>query len=383
MDLDPQIAETIVTNLKDIIRHEINLFDTTGTIIASTDRSRIGTNHDGARLAISSCETVSIDSEHEFKGARHGINVPVLFNDSVVAVIGITGERSEVEPFGNVIKKMTEILIRENWEQITRFDQREHLTSLVNLLTLRRHDDSYVSYLASVLEIDLSRPRRAVVGRFDMFDAASFPYESPYDLVNARFQPLASSFFAASSQEICMFIDTSDECALPVLLQGLESDATQHRHQKVSFGIGKIAQNSDDYWHSYDEASRTANWLLFAGGNTVSRFEDMDYGAFLSSIPDDESEQLERRVFGDLSEEEITDFRYIFEAYTRHNGSIVHCADELFLHKNTLQNRLNRIARKTGYNPRELSDYAVLSIAFRLHAYRRFRREHSKTVRQP
>ena len=87
MDLDPQIAETIVSNLKDIIQHEINLFDTTGTIIASTDRSRIGTSHDGARLAISTQSTVSIDSEHEFKGAKHGINVPVLFNGVIVGAV--------------------------------------------------------------------------------------------------------------------------------------------------------------------------------------------------------------------------------------------------------------------------------------------------------
>ncbi len=53
MELDPKIAESIVTNLKDVIQHEINLFDATGTIIASTDRTRIGTSHDGARLAIS------------------------------------------------------------------------------------------------------------------------------------------------------------------------------------------------------------------------------------------------------------------------------------------------------------------------------------------
>ena len=109
MNLDPHIAETIVTTLKDVINHEINLFDTTGTIIASTVRSRIGTGHDGARLAIKTKQTVAINDEHEFRGAKHGINVPVVFNDSVVAVIGITGERAEVEPLGNVIKKMTEI----------------------------------------------------------------------------------------------------------------------------------------------------------------------------------------------------------------------------------------------------------------------------------
>ena len=78
-------------------------------------------------------------------------------------------------------------------------------------------------------------------------------------------------------------------------------------------------------------------------------------------------------VFGDLSDKEIDDFQVVFDSYTRHNGSITHSADELFLHKNTLQNRLNKIARMTGYNPRDLSDYAVLSMAFKLRSYLRQR----------
>lgn len=381
MDLDPQIAETIVANLKDIIQHEINLFDTTGTIIASTDRTRIGTSHDGARLAISTRDTVCIDSEHEFKGAKHGINAPVLFNGSVVAVIGITGERTEVEPFGNVIKKMTEILIRENWEQITRFDQRERLTSLVNMLNLRHHDAGFVDYLASVLEIDLQRPRRAVVGRLSVSPDATPSHESPYELLYARFQQAPHSFFSVSAQEICMFVDAEDERCLPSLLRGIESDVKLRLRQRIAFGIGTVSETSTEYWRSYDEAEKTVEWLLFTGEGTQASFVDMDYGIFLSSIPRREAEQLEHRVFGCLPNDEIDGFREIFDAYTRHNGSIVHCADELFLHKNTLQNRLNRIAKKTGYNPRELGDYAVLSIAFKLREYTRFRREQEQGIK--
>lgn len=51
MELEPKVAKLIVKSLKDIINHEINLFDTSGTIIASTDTVRIGTSHEGARLA--------------------------------------------------------------------------------------------------------------------------------------------------------------------------------------------------------------------------------------------------------------------------------------------------------------------------------------------
>lgn len=372
MDLDPQIATSIVTNLKDIIQHEINLFDTTGTIIASTDSARIGTSHDGARLAISTRDTVFINEENEFKGAKHGINVPVLFNDAVVAVIGITGECSEVEPFGNVIKKMTEILIRENWEQITRFDQRERLTNLVNLLSLEFHDSELLNYLASVLEVDLSIPRRAVVGVIINNETSSPSSESPYSIIYSRFHEFKNSFFSVSDQEIHMYVDEQDEHRLANFITGIQEDISEQRNQLVAFGIGSRVNSADTYWRSYDEARKTVDWLLFTRADTVGNYETMDYGIFLSSIPQSEALLFSQRVFGNLSEKEIDEYETIFKSYTQHNGSILHCAEALYLHKNTLQNRLNKMTAMTGHNPRELSDFALLSLAFILRRYAKY-----------
>ena len=156
MDIDPRIAQTIVENIKGVIRHDINFFDAHGKMIASTDATRIGTFHDAARLAAERKRTVAVDGDNQFIGARNGINAPVMFGDSVVAVIGITGQRHEVEPFGIMITKMTEILIRENVEQITRFDQRMMMTNLINLLVSQHNDEDLVSYLSSTLDVDLS-----------------------------------------------------------------------------------------------------------------------------------------------------------------------------------------------------------------------------------
>ena len=149
MDLDPKIAHSIVTSLKDVINHEINLFDTMGYVIASTDESRVGTRHEAARIAAMTQKTVPVDNSEQFRGARHGINVPVLFNEAVVAVVGITGNREDVESFGTIIGKMTEILIRENHDQVVRFDELERYANLMNLLVLKRHDHGLVDYLAS------------------------------------------------------------------------------------------------------------------------------------------------------------------------------------------------------------------------------------------
>lgn len=369
MDLDPQIAETIVINLKDVINHEINLFDTTGTIIASTDHSRIGTTHEGALLAIETKQAVVIDSEHEYRGAKHGINAPVMFNDSVVAGIGITGDRSEVEPFIKVIKKMTEILIRENWDIVEQYDRRTRMSNLVNLLKLRHFDPELTAYHASTLRVDLTLPRIAVLGRTTATDGDTPDYEPIYSMVHARFQQLKTSLFAFSEHDICMFIDARDERSLDSLLMGIRDDARRILGQELTFGIGTVATSSADYSRSYEEAIRALDWYTFTDNVPIGRYEDMDLGLVVSSVPRDDALRLIQHVFGDLSEKDIDAFQVVFEAYSRHNGSIVHCADELFLHKNTLQNRLNKIADKTGYNPRKLSGFAVLTMAFLLRRY--------------
>ena len=153
MNINKDIALTIVNNLKDAVRYDINLFDTTGTIIASTNTSRIGSTHGAAQLAIETGETVYVDDEHPFAGARNGVNIPVYLYDTVVAVIGMTGERHEVEAYGTVIKKMTEILIRENLDRINYANRNVIIDNLVSALIAERYDAATVAHLMQEADI--------------------------------------------------------------------------------------------------------------------------------------------------------------------------------------------------------------------------------------
>ncbi len=366
MKLDPEIATEIVTSLKDIINHEINLFDTSGTIIASTDAQRIGMSHDGARIAAKKKTTLTIDYDDQFSGAKKGINVPVLFNNAVVAIIGITGKRSEVEPFGNIIKKMTEILIRENWSQMTAFNRRINYNNLVNMLIQETHDVSLTGYLSSLVDLDLVRTRCVIVGKIMPNDnEIFFDYEDLLPLIHAQFQIYPQSFFSLINQEICLFVDKEDYKELLPSLYSLQKTIQARYNFYISFGIGEEAAYTD-YWRSYDEAKKTVTWLQFTRKNTIEKYSDMDYGLLLSSVPISEAKRISKRIFQNLTSEEIEEFKILFATYTKHNGSIIKCAEELFIHKNTFQYKLNRLAEKTGYNPRLLRDYAVLSSVFQL-----------------
>ena len=116
--LSYQNAMDIVTEISDIIGQHVNMMDEHGYIIASTDSERIGTFHEGAATLIENkLEELIIDSDTKFGGSRKGINLPLILNDRIAGVLGVTGEYKEVMKYGQIIKKMTETMMQENAQQ--------------------------------------------------------------------------------------------------------------------------------------------------------------------------------------------------------------------------------------------------------------------------
>lgn len=46
-----------------------------------------------------------------------GLNLPIMYDEVIVGVIGITENYDEVIGYGKIVKKMTEIFVRENIEK--------------------------------------------------------------------------------------------------------------------------------------------------------------------------------------------------------------------------------------------------------------------------
>ncbi len=372
MQLEPKVAQTIVDSLKDIIHHEINLFDTTGTIIASTDAKRVGMFHDGAFKVIKSRAPVIITADMQVHGARAGTNLPVLFNDSVVAVIGITGDPTEVAPLGNIIKKMTEILIRENWIQMTRYTRQANYSSLVSQLISKDRDDSLVDYLMAVLEVDANVHRQVIVGKF-LTNGKPLPsYVELIDVATKFMNRNPSSFYAATNTELCLMSGETSYHKLNEMLMAFQSAVQESFDCSIVFGIGRFVHNESDYWLSFQDAKETAEWLLFNKKSTIKRYTDLDMALILTSLPRVSIDDFRKKVISDISPDELSEFKRILAAYVDQNVSIIHGAAELYIHKNTFQNKLNHIHDVTGYNPRKLHDFVVLYLAFAMDDYSKF-----------
>lgn len=86
-----------------MIHRNINIMDENGVIIASTDKSRIGTLHAAAQELLQR-DLPELLVERESEGVYNGINLPLKIENKVIGVVGITGPVEEVSVLGSVIK---------------------------------------------------------------------------------------------------------------------------------------------------------------------------------------------------------------------------------------------------------------------------------------
>lgn len=117
MHIDNDIAQRLLEKIMKVIDYEvnINIMNEYGEIIASGDESRIGKIHSGALEVIKNSESIScfdfIDNDQE--SSRPGINMPLIFNNEIIGVVGVTGEPKKIKLIASIIKMTTEMLIEK------------------------------------------------------------------------------------------------------------------------------------------------------------------------------------------------------------------------------------------------------------------------------
>lgn len=116
MSIDEKIARKLLKEIMDNINYEvnINIMNEYGEIIASGDEKRIGKIHLGALDVIRNAKSMEyfdyIDNDTE--SSKPGVNIPLFINNEIIGVVGVTGNPKEIKLIANMVKMLTEILIK-------------------------------------------------------------------------------------------------------------------------------------------------------------------------------------------------------------------------------------------------------------------------------
>jgi carbohydrate diacid regulator len=381
MNLNRELAEKIVIKTMNVLGKNINIMNSQGIIIGSGDKKRINTFHEIAGKVIKNQETIIIKEEEidEYKGVKAGINLPVIFNEEIIGVVGITGKVDEVSGYGKLVKNMVELILQQEFlRHEIEIDNRAKENFYQQILNEDIQDQDILDDRLKLFNIKKDLNRIVFVISFDTFDAK---------LVTNTVNDLNNLVFIKKDD---IFIIRGDKL---VLIKTLDYQANEIQNKKivelaknfkvkiremignVKIGVGTIVNDINDLHISYRDARlalEVGNKLQSQENNNIFSIDSLGYNYILPFIENYHADNFLKNIFHqeDYAKHfEETNLGEIIEALVENNLNISQTAESLYIHRNTLLYQLNKIKDQTGYNLKNISDLFTLLLAYHIYLF--------------
>ncbi|UYI48841.1 helix-turn-helix domain-containing protein [Vibrio natriegens] len=373
--LDHVLAQEIVDRTMSIIGHNVNVMNSAGIIIGSGEANRIGQVHDGAVLAISHGESLELTEQQcsTLQGVKPGINMLLKLHGEVVGTVGVTGEPDTIRDFASLVKMTAELTI-EQAALVEKFQwDRRHREEFILSWIKGSLTDEELKDWAMRLSIDITQPRVATVIEVST-SSASKSMKSVRNIVELLEYPERNNLVAiVSVNEIvvlkpCKSIQQWNSQVESERIDKLISRLSDHDSHTFHIALGQVFSEPKDVALSYQSAKQVlAVGKQFYPEQRKYLFDDLRLPVLLAPLADIwQGEQIIDSVNllngKDKSGQLLKTLDVLFEC----DGNVKECANAMFIHRNTLRYRLDKITEITGLSTTDFVGLAELYIATRL-----------------
>jgi len=355
--LTKEIADIVVKETMKRLGHNINIFDHNGIVLSSGEKMRVDTFHEGALQVVTSGKPliISIDDVQKFRGVKPGINFPIFNQDEIIGVVGISGTPEEILDFGSLVVLMTELLIKQQllsneveWKSRTIETVVEELMSenlnyrKINqkLLVLNRKLlGPYIPIALSLKQADREKP---VI--------LSLIYKEIGSILDSY-----SCIYAFIDSETFLLLVYSKSVHVVNHIQNLLERYMLTKYDQVRMASGHIL----DELEQVRDAIYQLRLALQLSNDQRIHLKDLEIQLLLKDINEVKRLQVKNRIQKQLTSE----LKETLEVFFAHDLNVKAAAEALYIHRNTLLYRLNKIQELTGYNPKRFYDSLYLKIS--------------------
>jgi hypothetical protein len=142
---------------------------------------------------------------------------------------------------------------------------------------------------------------------------------------------------------------------------------------RLTAGIGPAASAPEQIHTEIQQAAVAWQWAELAapGGGSIVRYEDVAHLRQLPGVVLEMSARLKTLLdaLGAVVRYDLdngTDLAQTLDALLANGGSVARTSSELFIHRNTLRQRIQRIEELIGQSPEHFEDLVIAGIAARL-----------------
>lgn len=365
--LSVELAKSIVERTMNVVSYNINIMNELGVIIASGDKERIGTIHEGAIIALQrkSEFNVSENQSKKLNGVYAGTNLVIEFQDKVVGVIGITGKPKEVLGYGKLIKMTAEMMIEQ--ENVLReLEWNNRMKEEMMLALIYNKQDSFLLLEEYVKKFKIPYNHAMVIFIVEV-NIKDNPENIDQNMSNEMISLLEGTF----KESVAAVINSKSIVLLHKCLSSNNKieNYTERLNQvsekiynkvgiKVKISTGKIYDKLDNMYKSFDIARDT---LLFGKkiypNENIYNFDSLKCEMLFSQKNENwKINELEETYQLLTLNDKSGVLRETLKVLIDEDGELNNVSSRLFIHRNTLSYRLNKIYKLTNRNPRSYTE---------------------------
>ena len=379
--LNSAIAQSIVDITMSVLHVNVNIMDVNGTVIAAGDKSRIGTFHCAAAevIATGQKKAVSAQEAATMDNVEPGATYPIVYKGEVIGALGMTGAPEYVDKFVELGALYALLFIeQEDMKQRVFQEQRVRESILLDLFTGRCLTDAdfFLQRLAG-LNYRLDKAHRVIAVRLEALE-----HQTDMILcqqIKDRLTDLLAGKRICGAPPIGCFVQSHLALLAPVQskpcaperfaaeVKDLYDCLRQATGNQVLIAIDGICESWMDIPAAFAQAKGTLEIACrYNQKDGVICSDDYLTEYTLLHIPAQERQRFTSTVLGKLCTGKPRQRELLLQTlrtYFQNDMNAQKTAEELFIHRNTLNMRLNKIREWSGLSPQRFQDAFNLRMA--------------------
>lgn len=351
-----KLFQSIIHQMKDAVADRtIGVIDENGIVISCTQLGMIGE-------------------------ARHGIREEVAYSPEVF----VSGEYT-YRAIGNASKPDYVVFVEGADKEAERLAMLIGI-SLSNIKTL--HDEKYdkASFVKNVILDNILPSDIYVKSKELLFDAevcrvvylVKFSGKGegvPFDLIQNIFPDRSKDFVISVGEQDIVIVKEHrmgvDSKTVEKIAHQIDDTMSSEFFTKVSIGIGTPVENIKDLSRSYKEAQVAIEvGKVFENEKSIISYENLGIGRLIYQLPTTLCEMFLQEVFKKGSFESLDrETLMTIQCFFENNLNVSETSRKLFVHRNTLVYRLEKIKKLTGLDLREFEHAITFKVALMVKRY--------------
>ena len=350
-----RLFQTVIHQMKDVIGRTIGVIDENGIIVACSDISKIGESRQRIREELAYSGDVIVYERYTYK-----FLTPQNKIHSIVFVEGGDGEADKIVRMLSISLGSIKSLYDE------KYDKGSFIKNIIldNILP----NDIFIK--SNELHMNNDCKRIVMVVKFQ--GATDIP---PYEIIQNILSDRDRDYVINISEQDIVIVREIDEA--PDFAE-VENDAVEiikavstDHGAKLLVGISSVVEKLKDLSRAYKEARISLEvGKVFDIERPVMSYENLGIGRLIYQLPTTLCEIFLQEVFKKGSLESLDrETLMTVQSFFENNLNVSETSRKLFVHRNTLVYRLEKIRKLTGLDLREFDHAVTFKVALMVKKY--------------